>query len=89
MEPPSGNWAAVVLVGPVKYQTKLIYVLNIIGLFFSLLFLFSQYARTCRECTGGNSKPILNTNLNYKIKLNYKLFLIRTVLGYVEPHRER
>ena len=34
MEPPSGNWAAVVLVGPVKYQTKLIYVLKIIGLFF-------------------------------------------------------
>ena len=62
---------AVVLVGPVKYQTKSVYVLNIIIIFFNLLFLYSQYARTCREFTGGNSKPILNKNLNYKIKLNY------------------
>ena len=69
--------SAVVLVGPVKYQTKFIYVFNIIGFFFYLLFLFSQLARTRREFTGGNSEPILNKNLNYEIKLNHKLFLIR------------
>ena len=41
-----------------------------------------------REFTSGNSKPILNKNLNYKINLNFKLFLIRAVLSYVEPRRE-
>ena len=80
---------AVVLVGPVKYRSKLIYVLNLIGLFFYLLFLFSQYACTRREFTGGNSKPIVNKNLNYKIKLDYKHLLIKTVPSYVELRRER
>ena len=67
---------AVVLVGPIKYQTKLINVLNIIGLFFYLLFLLSNTI-TRREYTGGDSAPDLNKVLKFKIKLNYKMFLFQ------------
>ncbi len=46
----------IVLIGPVKYQTKVIYVLNIIGLFF-ILFLFSQNTHAPVE-----SSPVVTLN---------------------------
>ena len=59
------------LVGPAKYQTKLIYVLNTI-----FLINYFYLSNTCTrriESTSGNSKPILNKNLNYKITLQMVL----------------
>ena len=50
---------AIVLVGPITYQTKIICMFNIIVYFFIHHFYFSN-AHTNREYTSGNSKPNCN-----------------------------